>query len=217
MKKIAILLLSFGLAGCVQDPYTGEQKISKTAIGSGVGALAGATVGLITGDSAKERRKHALIGAGVGAVGGGGIGYYMDNQEKKLRQQLQSSGVSVTRNGDDIILNMPSNITFDTSASGVKSDFYAVLNSVVSVIKEFEKTAVDISGHTDSTGAASYNQELSQQRANSVGAYFTSQGVIPERIVATGYGESNPIAPNNTRNGRARNRRVEIKLSPIVR
>lgn len=214
IRKLAIATLacSLGLAGCTTNPYTGEQQASKTAKGAGLGALAGAVAGVIAGDS----RKSALIGAGIGALAGGAVGYYMDQQENKLRAKLQNSGVSVTRNGDNIILNMPGNITFATDSSNISPDFYEVLSSVALVINEFEKTYVDITGHTDSTGAESYNMQLSVARANSVSSYFKSQGVLPQRIYTQGMGETQPIASNDTPGGRAQNRRVEILLTPVT-
>jgi outer membrane protein OmpA-like peptidoglycan-associated protein len=153
---------------------------------------------------------------GIGALAGGGVGYYMDRQEDKLRAQLQNTGVSVTRNGDNIILNMPGNVTFATDSSNISADFYPVLNSVALVINEFEKTYIDINGHTDSTGAESYNQTLSEARASSVARYLESQKVVPQRIITRGMGESQPIADNDTPEGRALNRRVEIVLTPIT-
>jgi outer membrane protein OmpA-like peptidoglycan-associated protein len=140
----------------------------------------------------------------------------MDQQENKLRAKLQNSGVSVTRNGDNIILNMPGNITFATDSSNISGDFYEVLSSVALVLNEFEKTYVDITGHTDSTGADSYNMQLSVARANSVSSYFKSQGVLAQRIYTQGMGETQPIASNDTPAGRAQNRRVEIMLTPVT-
>lgn len=203
---------SLGIAGCTTNPYTGEQEASKAAKGAGIGAVSGAIIGAITGGS----RKNALLGAGIGALAGGAVGYYMDQQEAKLRQQLQNTGVSVTRNGNNIILNMPGNVTFATDSSNISADFYQVLNSVALVINEYEKTYVDITGHTDSTGAEDYNMQLSVARANSVARYLESQKVLPQRITTTGAGESSPIAANDTAQGRALNRRVEILLTPVT-
>jgi len=200
------------LAGCqTTDPYTGEQKVSKTTIGAGVGAAGGAIIGAIAGN-----RKGALIGAGIGALAGGAAGYYMDQQEAKLRAQLQGTGVSVTRSGDNIILNMPGNVTFATDSSDISSSFYPVLDSVALVINEFEKTYVDVVGHTDSTGAADYNQRLSERRADSVSRYLQSRGVLQARMVVRGMGASSPIASNATPAGRQQNRRVEIILVPVT-
>ena len=209
---VVTLILTLGLAGCATNPYTGEQEASKTAKGAGLGALAGAIAGVIAGDS----RKSTLIGAGIGALAGGAVGYYMDQQESKLRAKLQNSGVSVTRNGNNIILNMPGNVTFATNSSNISANFYEVLSSVALVINEFEKTYVDITGHTDSTGADSYNMQLSVARASSVSSYFRSQGVVSQRIFAQGLGETQPIANNDTAQGRTQNRRVEIVLTPVT-
>ena len=214
-KKIAILLSFVLLAGCTTDPYTGERKLSKTAIGIGAGALGGAAIGAMT-SSKKNRKKNALLGAGIGAIAGGGVGAYMDQQDKELRQELQATGVSVTRSGDDIILNMPGHITFKTNSADISSDFYPVLRSVSKVLNKYKKTFVEVTGHTDSTGSADYNQRLSYQRAQSVSQYLMSQSVNAERFFINGAGESQPTASNNTDAGRQANRRVEITLSAIT-
>jgi len=210
------ICLVFSLVACsTVNPYTEEKQTSKLAIGAGIGAASGALIGLITADS-KDRQKNALIGAGIGALAGGGIGYYMDVQEAKLRQKLRNSGVSVTRVGDQIMLNMPGNVTFETASADINASFYDVLNSVTIVLKEYEKTTVDVIGHTDSVGAESYNQGLSENRARSVAEYLSTQGVLPARLLIAGMGESQPIAPNNTPNGRSQNRRVNIQISPLT-
>ncbi|EGJ52078.1 OmpA family protein [Desulfocurvibacter africanus] len=220
MKKIAIKILlvcmcsALFAAGCTTDPYTGERQVSRTAIGAGAGAAAGAAGGAIFGGG--DRGKRVLIGAGIGALAGGAVGGYMDYQESKLRQRLQGTGVSVTRQGDMIILNMPGNVTFDTGSAGIKPQFFEVLNSVAIVLKEYEKTYVDVLGHTDSTGSMNLNMRLSQDRAQSVAQYLISQGVQQERFLVRGMGPNQPIADNSTAAGRSQNRRVEIKLTPIT-
>ncbi|MFY9399018.1 MAG: OmpA family protein [Desulfomonilia bacterium] len=221
MKRIATICLILGvgifvLQGCATDPYTGERKMSKTAWGSIIGATTGAAVGAATGKDSEDRRKRALIGAGVGTIAGGGVGLYMDKQEAKLRQQLQNTGVSVTRQGDRIYLNMPGNITFKVDSADINANFYDVLNSVVLVLKEYNKTLINITGHTDSTGSDSYNLTLSQKRAASVGQYLASHGIDPMRIATQGMGESAPIASNDTPEGRQLNRRVELELVPLT-
>lgn len=220
MKKFAILAVcaSFGLAACqTQDPYTGEQKTSKATYGALIGAVGGALAGgLIGKGDARDRRERALIGAGVGALAGGGVGYYMDKQEAELTQRLRASGVSVTRVGNDIILNMPGNVTFATDSSDINARFYEVLNSVAIVLKEYDKTLIDVTGHTDSTGSDQYNLELSQKRASSVANYLMAQGLDARRFYIVGAGESQPIATNDTAAGREQNRRVEIRLSPLT-
>jgi len=202
-----VAAMTLVLAGCqTTDPYTGEQKTSNTAKGAGIGAVGGAIAAAII----SGKRKNVLLGAGLGALAGGAVGNYMDRQEAKLRTQLQNTGVSVTRVGDTIILNMPGNVTFATDSSDVSADFYAVLDSVALAINEFEKTYVDVVGHTDSTGSEAYNQKLSERRANAVQDYLVSKGVRASRLSAKGYGESMPVASNDTKAGRAENRRVEL-------
>jgi outer membrane protein OmpA-like peptidoglycan-associated protein len=205
--------LTLTLAGCqTTDPYTGEQKISNAAIGASIGAVGGALTGAIL----SGKRKNVLLGAGIGALAGGAVGHYMDQQEAELRSRLASTGVSVTRVGNDIILNMPGNITFATDSSSISADFYPVLDSVGLVLNEFEKTYVDVIGHTDSTGATDYNQQLSVRRASSVASYLKSRQVLSQRFNTQGMGENSPVADNDTAEGRALNRRVEIRLTPIT-
>ncbi len=221
LHRIAQLTLVAGLtismAACTTiNPYTGEQQTSKAAKGAAIGAAAGAVVGLISGDDGRERRKRALIGAGVGAIAGGGVGYYMDVQEAKLREKLAGTGVSVTRDGDNIILNMPSHITFAVDSADISSQFYRVLDSVTIVVNEYDKTLIEVMGHTDSTGTEEYNQRLSERRAQSVTEYFVSREIISGRLQHYGYGENYPVASNESEQGRALNRRVEIALVPIT-
>ncbi len=198
------------------DPYTREEKVSNASKGAAIGALSGVAVGLITGDDSAERKKNALILAGVGGVAGGAVGYYMDQQEMKLRQQLEGTGVSVARNGDNITLNMPGNVTFAVDSGDLNSGFYPVLDSVGLVLKEFDQTFVEVAGHTDSTGAEQYNQALSERRAESVAAYLKSRPMRADRLVTVGAGENHPIADNATADGRATNRRVEITIVPVT-
>jgi outer membrane protein OmpA-like peptidoglycan-associated protein len=213
-KIIAAFLSVLWLAACTTDPYTGEKRVSRTAIGAGAGALAGAGVGALVGG--KNRGKAAAIGAGIGALSGGAVGAYMDHQASKLREELAGTGVSVTKVGNNIILNMPGNVTFATNQSEVQSSFYPVLNSVAKVLKEYEKTMVHVTGHTDSTGGYEYNLQLSQKRANSVSSYLAAQGVQPVRLQTQGLGPDRPVAANDTPDGRSQNRRVEITLEPIT-
>lgn len=218
VSRISMMFLAAVLvAGCETiNPYTGETQTSKATKGALIGAAAGAVVGLVTGDNAVERRQHALIGAGIGALAGAGIGYYMDVQEAKLRQKMAGTGVSVTRVGDNITLNMPGNITFETASSNLNGDFFRVLDGVSEVTKEFEKTLIEVAGHTDSRGSNDYNQRLSEQRADAVARYLESQGVMPLRIITVGLGEDMPVANNSTSEGQLLNRRVELTLVPIT-
>jgi outer membrane protein OmpA-like peptidoglycan-associated protein len=201
------------LAACTTDPYTGERRVSRTAIGAGVGALAGAGVGVLIGN---HRGRNAAIGAGIGALSGAAVGGYMDLQAKKLREELAGTGVSVTKVGDNIVLNMPGNVTFATDHSDVQADFYPVLNSVAKVLKEYEKTLIHVTGHTDSTGGYQYNMDLSQRRADSVSGYLAAQGVQNVRLQARGFGPDRPVAGNDSPEGRQQNRRVEITLEPLT-
>ena len=211
---IAATALMALLAGCTTNPYTGESQAGKAGIYGGIGAATGAVIGAAT-SSKKDRAKGALIGAAVGGAAGGGYGYYVDTQEAKLRQTLQGTGVQVQRNGDDLKLIMPGNITFASNSADISSSFYPTLNSLVLVFKEFNKNGVNIVGHTDSTGSQALNQSLSQRRAQSVANYLTANGVPGQRISAYGAGPSQPIASNATDAGRAQNRRVEINLHPL--
>ena len=212
---VGALCVSVALSGCTTvNPYTNEEQTAKAASGSAIGALAGALIG-VASSSKKDRGKGALIGAAAGAALGGGIGYYMDVQEAKLRQQLRGTGVSVTRDGNNIILNMPNNVTFDTNSTSLKPAGINTLSGVAMIMKEYEKTMVNIIGYTDSTGKRAYNMQLSERRAQSVASNLMMQGVSASRLRTYGAGPDNPIASNNTESGRAQNRRVEITLSPI--
>jgi outer membrane protein OmpA-like peptidoglycan-associated protein len=203
--------------GCTSlDPYTGEEQTSNATKGALIGAAAGAVVGLVSGDDALDRRQKALLGAGVGALAGGSIGYYMDRQEAVLRAELQGTGVSVTRIGDNITLNMPGNVTFATNSADLSSAFFEVLNSVSKVLKEFDQTIVEVAGHTDSTGSTTYNQDLSERRANSVSRYFVTRKISEQRLIAVGMGELRPVADNASESGRQANRRVEITMVPLT-
>lgn len=214
----SLLALIVAISGCTTlDPYTREEQTSRATTGAAIGALAGAVVGAATGDDAKDRKKRALIGAGVGALAGGGVGYYMDVQEAELRKKLEGTGVSVTRDGDNIILNMPSNITFALDSATIDASFKEVLGSVALVLEEYEKTLVVIEGHTDSSGSEDYNQQLSERRAVAVGHVLDDKGVNIQRMVIIGYGEERPVASNATEQGRAENRRVELTLEPLTK
>ncbi len=218
MRKTVIIacVAALAAAGCTTDPYTGQQKVSNTAVGVGIGAGLGALAGAAVGGSKNAQRNAVLIGAGIGALTGGAVGAYMDKQEAELRDQLQGTGVSVTRSGDQLVLNMPSNITFDVDQSSLKPEFIPTLNSVAIVLRKYNQTLVDVYGHTDSTGDANHNLDLSNRRAEAVYTYLAGQGLDPRRFEVVGLGESQPIASNDTEAGRALNRRVEIRLVPIT-
>ncbi|KEF31480.1 Outer membrane lipoprotein omp16 precursor [Marinobacter nitratireducens] len=217
MKKtiLALTMATVTLGGCMTyDPYTGEEKTSNATTGSIIGALGGAAIGAAT-SSKSDRGKGALIGAASGAAIGGGIGYYMDKQEAELRRKLEGTGVRVVRNGDQIELVMPGNITFDLNQASIKPSFTGTLESVGLVLAEYDKTIIQIEGHTDSSGSQSYNQLLSEKRAGSVRDFLLNQGIQANRTRAVGYGERYPIASNDTAAGREQNRRVELTLVPM--
>ena len=214
---LAMTVVAVFASGCkTLDPYTREEKTSNATKGAMIGAAAGAVAGLISGDDAVERRQHALIGAGIGALAGGSIGYYMDKQEADLRAQLEGTGVSVTRIGDNITLNMPGNVTFAHNSSDLSPVFFDVLNSVGKVLDEYEQTVIEVAGHTDSTGSEAHNQALSERRAGSVVTYLSGQGVMQQRLITVGMGELRPIADNSSAAGRQANRRVEITMVPLT-
>lgn len=205
MKKLvlAVAISSLTMAGCA--------NMSNTQKGATIGAIAGAVIGKGTGDHDKSRY---VWGAVAGAIAGGAIGAYMDRQEEEFRESLAGSGVQVIRDGDTIRLQLPSNVTFATDSSSVAQSFHPVLTDVARVLNRYEKTTMLVEGHTDSTGDASYNQQLSERRALSVRNYLVGEGVDQRRVTTIGYGESQPIADNSTAGGRQENRRVELRIVP---
>ncbi len=208
MKNIlSVLLISALLSACATDPYTGEKKISKTAWGTGIGTAVGAGIGALVGGE-----KGALVGAGIGALGGAGTGGYMDYQASLLRKELVGTGVQVKEANGQIFLIMPGNITFDTNEAFIKKSFQPVVVSIAKVLKEYNKTFIQVNGYTDSTGNDTINNPLSIKRANAVADFLKVQGIASNRIVANGFGSRNPIASNSTATGRQQNRRVEIVL-----
>ena len=210
MQKIAFLAIAgtLALTACTTNPYTGEQQASKAATyGAGAAAVCG-LVGAI--DSGKHARNAAL---GCGIVGAG-VGAYMDVLEAKLREQLEGTGVRVVREGDNIRLVMPGNITFQTDSYNLRGDFYPVLNSVGEVLSKYGDTTIRVSGHTDNTGSRAYNQTLSERRAGSVADYLVTREVVRSRMLVQGLGFDQPIADNGTSQGRAQNRRVELYILP---
>ena len=213
MKKIIMVsALAVSLAACATDPNTGQRIYGNTAKGAAAGAIIGAGLGTLAGG---DDKRNAAIGAVVGGIAGGSVGVYMDKQEAAMRAATQGTGIEVTRVGDQLALSMPSDVTFATGQSNIQSQFYGPLNDVAKTLVDFPQTAVDIIGHADSVGSDSSNQALSERRAQSVRSYLESQGVRPVRMISYGYGETRPIASNDTAEGRAQNRRVEIILTPI--
>ncbi|HVH37545.1 MAG TPA: OmpA family protein [Sphingomicrobium sp.] len=201
-------------AACTTDPYTGQRTISRTAVGAVLGAGAGYLLGDIVGG--RSDRAEKIIGAGIGAVAGGAVGNYMDRQERDLRRQTAGTGVDVIRQGDDLLLRMPSGITFDYDRSDVKPEFRSTLDQVAQTLNGYNQTYIDVLGHTDTTGTMEYNQALSERRARAVADYLSGHGVSAARMAIRGYGETAPIYnPDDTEAKRAANRRVEIKIVPV--
>jgi outer membrane protein OmpA-like peptidoglycan-associated protein len=223
MSKFTTTGIAVALAGSMLmtscATYTGQTSDpndpNRTRTGALIGAGIGAVAGLLSGGDAVERRQRALVGAGVGGLAGAGVGAYQDRQEAALRRELAGSGVDVVRNGDNITLNMPGNITFAFDSSNLQPQFYPVLDNVASTLNEYNQTVIEVAGHTDSVGSDSYNQQLSVQRANSVAAYLSSKGIMQQRMITVGAGETRPVASNDTEAGRAQNRRVEITIVPV--
>lgn len=219
MKKSRLLVSSLAalslvsVSGCVTDPNTGEQKISRTAIGGVGGAVLGGLLGGVIGG-----KTGRIIGAGVGGVAGGVVGYKMDQQIKELKEQTAGSGVDVTEvdGGNAILVNLPDGVTFDVNSYVIKPAFRNTLDTVAGSLQTYPDSLIDVYGHTDSTGSDSYNQTLSERRAQAVSNYLTGRGVSSARIRWQGFGETAPIADNTTEQGRALNRRVEIKIIPIT-
>ena len=214
-KLITGMVAAIFLVGCTTvDPVTSERTPNRTANGAIIGAIAGAGLGTLAGGN---DRRNALIGAGVGALAGAAIGNYMDRQYANLRQRLAGTGVGVTRVSESqILLNFPADLTFDFDRADVKSAFVPTLRDVAGVLSEYPQTTIDVYGHADSTGADAYNQQLSERRAMAVSAVLLNGGVIRQRLTATGFGESRPIADNSSESGRQRNRRVEVYISAFT-
>ncbi len=219
LKALAIGISAAALlvAGCTTtDPYRSQPIRNNTGTGVIAGAIGGALLGYLTNTSDSEQgRRNALIGAGVGALAGGAIGNYMDRQQRALEQELSGTGVGVAREGDTLILRMPSDVTFGYDSANIDSRFYAVLDDVANVLNTYDQSIVDVIGHADSRGSDEYNQGLSERRASSVAGYLLQRGVMRERLYVAGMGERAPVASNDTDAGRATNRRVEIVIRPF--
>jgi outer membrane protein OmpA-like peptidoglycan-associated protein len=202
-------------AACVTDPNTGERRVSKAAIGAVLGSGAGYVLGEVLGG--RRDRTERIIGTGVGAIAGGAVGAYMDRQEQELRRQTAGTGVVVEREGDELLLTMPSGITFAHDRSDIQPQFQSTLDQVAQTLQAYPSTLIDVYGHTDSTGADAYNQSLSERRSQSVASYLTARGVQPVRIATRGFGETRLLFnPERSEADRQANRRVEIRIVPAT-
>lgn len=217
-RRLILTAFAAGLlattAACVTDPNTGERRVSKAAIGAVGGAVGGYLLGDLVGG--RRDRTERIIGTGIGALAGGAVGAYMDRQEQELRRQTAGSGVQIERRGDELVLTMPTGITFAFDRYDLQPQFRPTLDKVAEVLGDYPQTMIDIYGHTDSVGSDAYNQTLSENRARAVASYLSMQGVQQVRMAALGYGEAQPIADNGTESGRAANRRVEIRIVPVA-
>jgi outer membrane protein OmpA-like peptidoglycan-associated protein len=213
IATVAIAALALSACASIQDVASSPDK-EKTRQGAGIGAAAGAVIGLLTGGN--DKFQAAMIGAAAGALAGGAVGYYMDKQEADLREQMAGTGVDVVRNGDNITLDVPGGLTFAFDSANLNPQFYPALNKMAATLAQYDKTVIEVAGHTDSVGSDTYNQQLSERRANSVASYLSHNGVSRTRMVTVGAGESHPVASNDTDAGRAQNRRVEITIVPVT-
>lgn len=210
----AATLIALATAACTTDPYTGQQRVNRTAVGVAAGAIGGYLLGDLVGG--RHDRTEKLAGAGIGALAGGAVAYYMNRQEEELRRQTAGTGVDVIRQGDDLILRMPSSVTFDVDRWEVKPQFYSVLDDVGRTLGSYDQTYIDVLGHTDTTGSNEHNQTLSERRAASVADYLASRGVNRARMATRGFGETAPLyIPDDTEAKKAANRRVELKIVPF--
>jgi outer membrane protein OmpA-like peptidoglycan-associated protein len=207
-----------GATACTTvDPYSSTPRRNNTGTGAIAGALGGAVLGYLTNTSSGEQgRKNALIGAGIGALGGAAVGQYMDRQQRALEAELSGTGVGVARQGDNLVLRMPSDVTFATNQSNIEPRFDATLADVAAVLRQYDQSIVDVVGHTDSSGGDAINQPLSERRAVSVADALIRNGVQRERLYVAGVSSRNPVASNDTPAGRAQNRRVELLIRPFT-
>ncbi|WP_310474496.1 OmpA family protein [Sandarakinorhabdus sp.] len=218
MLKNAIMITALSgalvLGGCVTNPETGDRRIARPAATAAAGAGAGALLGALLGG--RNNRAEVLIGAGVGAIAGGAVGSYMDRQARELKQRTAGTGIEVEQKGDEIAIKLPSGIAFDTNQATVRPDMRPALDEVAKTLASYQSTFIDVTGHTDSTGGDAINQPLSERRAAAVADYLQYQGVQRARMATKGYGAQFPVASNTSEDGRSRNRRVEIRLSPVT-
>jgi outer membrane protein OmpA-like peptidoglycan-associated protein len=210
LRTLICLSLSVLLGACTTiNPYTGQQQTSKAVK---FGAIGGVVCGLIGAAESGQRARNAALGCG--AIGAG-IGAYMDVQEAELRQSLQGTGVQVQRNGDQLNLVMPGNVTFNTNEFALRNEFMPVLDSVAQVLYKFKDTRMTVTGHTDSTGSKETNYSLSNRRAQSVANYLATRGIEQGRLISQGMGPDQAIASNDNEAGRAQNRRVELQIVAV--
>lgn len=220
-RRIIILGVTAGLtlAACVSDPNDSNKNTKeKAAVGATIGALAGAVIGY-QGDHSGGALRGALIGGAAGGALGAGVGVYMDKQQAEFNRQLaaeqQAHQIEVERlQNENLKITMNSEVSFDYNSAQLKPAFTGTLDKVADILKRYPRSSIRITGHTDNRGSTQYNQQLSEQRAQSVKWYLSDRGVDPNRIIAEGRGELQPRATNDTEAGRQLNRRVEMLIVP---
>lgn len=213
MKLTAAVVAAAMLAGCAQQDVSRTARENRVAVGTVAGAALGAAAGLLVGG---DDRRNALVGAGIGALAGAGVGVYLDRQEAQLNQDLAGTGATVVNTGQELLVTLPQDVTFATGSATVAPQFMPTLTQFAQTLQKYPESYVDVIGHTDSQGGSDFNQGLSERRAQSVASILTARGVTPARVVAYGFGETKPIASNDTATGRAANRRVEVKITPFT-
>lgn len=206
MAAVSIIAL-LAATGCGENGRPSDRVLT----GAGVGAVVGALGGLLVGG---DDRRNALVGAGIGLLVGGAIGAYLDEQERRLKTDLDGTGAEVTRFEDRLLISLPDSLTFNVDSDQLRPNAGSVMRSLAASLNDYPSSYVDVIGHTDNTGSATYNQELSERRALRVEDELIRRAVNPARIASAGFGETQAIGDNNTPEGRARNRRVEVYIIP---
>jgi len=218
---LVLTLSALVLTGCATDEFGNRRPLTESEAGVAIGSAAGAAAGALIGSRSADAGKGALIGAVGGAITGGLVGSYMERQrkdfERVLADEIARGDIRVEELPDDrLLVGMTSSTAFDVDSADIKPGFYSTLDKISAVVNKYGKTRLDIAGHTDNTGAAAYNQRLSERRAGAVESYLLAEQVLPQRLRSTGYGEARPVASNESEYGRTLNRRVEITIDPIV-
>ena len=201
---------TIGLAACT-DPARLDPDANYTQQGAITGGIVGAATGLAVGGTTV---KSAVVGAAIGAGAGALAGNQLDKQAAELRQSIGNPSIIINRQGDVLVVTMPQDILFGVDSTEVRPALAGDLAALASNLNQYPDTNAEIVGHTDNTGEAEYNQDLSVRRAQAVAGIVTANGVAPSRITATGRGEDAPLASNLTEEGRAQNRRVDILIRP---
>ncbi|MGB5556444.1 MAG: OmpA family protein [Paracoccaceae bacterium] len=214
VPALAATAAILALTACTDVNTSTTNPKQRTAEGAGLGALAGATLGGIAADNRKERQRNIILGGLAGAAVGAVIGGTLDQQAADLQRSIGNDRVTIVNTGNALIVTMPQDILFDVDSASLRADLRADLRALAKNLQDYPNSTVQVIGHTDNTGAAAYNQNLSARRASAVAGVLINRGVSAGRVIAIGRGETQPIASNLTPQGRAQNRRVEIVIRP---